>query len=442
MNKEKIIEILNEWNFWKKEIQTGVERSGILNKLLEFIASDKVISIVGVRRSGKSTLLRQMAKRLIEKGVPSQNILIVNFEEPMFENTDISLLLKIYQSYIEIISPTEKPYIFLDEVQNIKGWERFVRSLQEKKEAYITVTGSSSQLLNEELATVLTGRQLYFEVFPLSFKEFVSFRSKELKDKKDILIRSSEIKQYFREYLAIGGFPEVVVNENEEFQKRVLISYYEDIINRDIIQRFKIKKSEQLKTLVHFYLTNIASQISFNSISKFIKLPVETIRRFSSYAELSNLIFFIKRFSFSIKEQENSTRKIYSIDVGLSNRVGLKFSNDWGKLIENLVAIKLKALQSISSLTEIYYWKSRLGDKEVDFVVKEGLNIKKLIQVCWNLDNEKTKKREISALLKAMEELKFNQGLIITEDYEAEELLKDKKIIYMPLWKWLVEDNI
>ncbi len=296
MNKEKIIEILNEWNFWKKEIQTGVERSGVLNKLLEFIASDKVISIVGVRRSGKSTLLRQMAKRLIEKGLPSQNILIVNFEEPMFENTDISLLLKIYQAYIEIISPTEKPYIFLDEVQNIKGWERFVRSLQEKKEAYITVTGSSSQLLNEELATVLTGRQLYFEVFPLSFKEFVGFRSKELKDKKDLLIRSSEIKQYFREYLAIGGFPEVVVNENEEFQKRVLISYYEDIINRDIIQRFKIKKSEQLKTLVHFYLTNIASQISFNSISKFIKLPVETIRRFSSYAKLSNLIFFIKRF--------------------------------------------------------------------------------------------------------------------------------------------------
>lgn len=442
MNKENIIEVLNEWNFWNKDIPVGVERTNYLNKLLEFISSNKIISIIGIRRSGKSTLIKQLAKKLIENGLSPVNILIINFEEPMFENIDRAFLLKMYQAYMEIISPNSKPYIFLDEVQNVKGWERFVRSLQEKNEAYIIVTGSSSKLLSEELATVLTGRQLYFEVFPLSFQEFVNFRNKEIKNKKDILLNSTEVKRYFREYLQIGGFPEIVLNPNEEFRKRVLVSYYEDIINRDIVNRFSIKKVNQLKALVRFYVTNIASPISFNSISKFIKLPVETIRRYSSYVEISNLIFFIKRFSFSIKEQENSARKVYSIDTGLSNRVGFKFSEDRGRSIENMVAIKLKTFQMLYPFIEIYYWKNHHGDKEVDFVVKEKLKVKKLIQVCWDLSNENTKKREINALLKAMDECKIDTGYIITEEHEDEESIKGKKIIYIPLWKWLYEDEI
>lgn len=437
MNNEKIIEILGEWNFWKKDIDSGITREKYLNKILEFIKSGKVISIVGVRRSGKSTLIKQIAKRLIGEGTSATDILIINFEEPQFENVDVSFLIKIYQSYREIIRPQSKPYIFLDEVQNVKNWERFVRSINEKKEAHLVISGSSSKLLSEELATVLTGRQLYFEVFPLSFEEFLGFRNIKIKETKDIILNALEIKTLFREYLSFGGFPEVVLNSNEEFKRRVLISYYEDIINRDIVQRFKVKKVSQLKMLAQFYLTNISSYVSFNSISGFIKLPVETIRRFSSYIEISDLIFLIKRFSYSVKKQENSARKVYSIDVGLSNMVGFKFSRDFGKLAENIVALRLRIFHKLSPHTEIYYWKNHYGDKEVDFVIKDGLKIKNLFQVCWDVSNEKTKKREINGLIKAMEEFKLKEGLIITEEYENEEEIKGKKIIFQPLWKWL-----
>lgn len=437
MNKEKIIEILNEWNFWKKDIDTGIKREKYLNKIIEYIKSDKIISIIGVRRSGKSTLIKQIAKQLIEKKTPQSDILIINFEEPQFENLDVNFLIRIYNAYREIIRPKGKPYIFLDEVQNVKGWERFARSIQEKKEAHLIISGSSSELLSEELSAVLTGRQLYFEIFPLSFEEFLHFKNIKIKESKDIILNSLEIKTLFREYLSFGGFPEIVLNPNEEFKKRVLISYYEDIINRDIVQRFKVKKISQLKVIAHFYLTNISSPVSFNSISRFIKLPVETVRRFSSYIEISNLIFFIKRFSFSLKEQENSARKIYSIDIGLSNMVGFRFSSDFGKISENIVALKLLAFHKLQPQTEIYYWKNHYGEKEVDFVIKDGPKIKNIIQVCWDVSCEKTKRREVNSLIRAMEEFKLKDGLIITEEYENEEEIKGKKIIFISLWRWL-----
>ena len=441
MNKEKIIEILTDWNFWQRDIDIGIIREKYLDEILKFIKSGKIISIVGIRRSGKSTLIKQIAKELIKKSIPKTDILIVNFEEPQFSDIDVNSLIQIYQSYLEIISPQEKPYIFLDEIQNVQKWERFVRSINEKKEAYIVISGSSSKLLSEELATVLTGRQLYFEIFPLSFEEFLSFRNikinKENK-KRDIILNALKIKKLLREYINFGGFPEVVVSNDKDFKRKVLISYYEDIINRDIVQRFKVKKIDQIKALTKFYLTNISSHISFNGISKFLKLPVETIRRFSSYLEISDLIFFVKRFSFSLKEQENSTRKVYSIDTGLSNMVGFKFSGDFGKIVENIVALKLKTICSHFPIREIYYWKNHYGDKKVDFVIKEGSKIQNLIQVCWNIRNEKTKLREIKSLLKAMDEFKVKEGLIITEDYDNVEEINNKKIVFKPLWQWLI----
>jgi len=441
MTKEQIIEVLNHWNFWNRDIDVGLFRFEYLHKLLEFLETDKIISIVGVRRSGKSTLIRQMARTLVERGVERERILIINFEEPSFEGTDLNFLLNIYSAFLEIIKPPDKPYIFLDEVQNIDKWEKFVRSLNKKKEAFLVIIGSSSKLLSQELSSILTGRQLYFEIFPLSFKEFLGFKGLKIEEEKHVLLNSLKIKKSLREYLFWGGFPEVVLNKNEEFKRRVLISYYEDIINRDVAQRYRVKKLDKLKTLAHFYLTNISSYISFNRISRFIHLPVETVRRFSSYIEASNLVFFIKRFSFSLKEQENSPRKVYSIDTGLSNMVGFKFSRKFGQLAENIVALKLREEQAKNPSIEIYYWKNHYADKEVDFLVKEENSIKKLIQVCWDIGDFETKEREIKSLTKAMRELSLNEGLIITEELEDEEKIKDKKIIYRPLWKWILEEN-
>lgn len=435
MEKSRIIEVLNRWNFWSRDIDTGILRKNYVDRLLKFVKTDKIISIVGVRRAGKSTLIKQMAKKLIDEGVDRNNILIINFEEPEFENADVAFLNTIYEAYTEIIRPSGKPFLFLDEIQNVKKWEKFVRSLNERKEAFITVSGSSSKLLSEELATVLTGRQIYFEVFPLSFREFLDFENIQIKDTRDLLLNSKRIKTLLREYLEYGGFPESVLNKDREFRERILRSYYDDIINRDIVQRFKVKKIDKLRAIARFYLTSISSSISFNKMSRFIQLPTETVRRFSYYIEITNIVFFVKRFSYSVKEQENSPRKVYSIDAGLSNAIGYRFSENLGRLAENMVAMELKRRQLEENL-EIYYWKKNY---EVDFVVKDRLKVKELIQVCWDISSYETKERELKSLLKAIKEFKLSQGTVITEDFEGEEDADGKKIIYKPLWKWLLQ---
>jgi hypothetical protein len=240
--------------------------------------------------------------------------------------------------------------------------------------------------------------------------------------------------------MEFGGFPEVVLNEDAEFKIRILRSYYDDIINKDIVARFSVKKIDNLRSLAKFYLTNISSLISFHRGSKFIKLPVETIRRFSSYLETSTLIFFVKRFSYSVKEQGNSPRKIYSIDMGVSNSVGFRFTENLGRLFENIVAVELKRRQSINPLWGIYYWRDGAG-KEVDFVIKHGLQIKELIQICFDISSEETSKREISSLRKAMDEFNLKEATAITEDYEGKKVIKDKQITYLPLWKWLFNEG-
>jgi len=437
MEKTRIVEVLSKWNFWNRDLDAGILRKSYVDELLKFVKTDKIISIVGVRRSGKTTLMKQMAKLLMEGGTDRNNFLMVNFEEPEFEGADVSVLQIIYEAYLEIVKPSGKPFVFLDEIQNVKGWERFVRGLNERKDAFMTISGSSSKLLSEELATVLTGRRVYFEVFPLSFKEFLSFEKMEIEGVRDILLNSLKIKRLFREYMEVGGFPEIVLNKDPDFRTRTVRSYYEDIASRDVIQRFKVKKSGKLKALARFYLTNISSPISFNKISGFVQLPTETVRRFSSYLETANLIFFIRRFSWSVKEQENSPRKVYSIDMGVSNTVGFRFRENLGKVAENLVAVELRRKQAQNPNLEAFYWRDH-RQREVDFVVKEGLKVRKLIQVCWDVSDSETKRREAKALVKAMEEFKLKEGLVLTGDFEGEERVGGRRIIYKPLWKWLL----
>lgn len=437
MEKTRIVEVLSKWNFWNRDLDTGILRKSYVDKLLKFVKTDKIISIVGVRRSGKTTLMKQMAKLLMESSTDRNNFLMVNFEEPEFEGADVSLLQRIYEAYLEIVKPSRKPFVFLDEIQNVNGWERFVRSLNERKDAFMTISGSSSKLLSEELATVLTGRQVYFEVFPLSFKEFLSFEKMEIGGVKDILLNSLKIKRLFREYMEVGGFPEIVLNKDPDFRMRTLRSYYEDIASRDVIQRFKVKKSDKLKILARFYLTNISSPISFNKTSGFVQLPTETVRRFSSYLETANLIFFIRRFSWSVKEQENSPRKVYSVDAGMSNTVGFRFRENLGKVAENLVAVELRRRQAQNPNLEAFYWRDH-GQREVDFVVKEGLKVRELIQVCWDVGDRETKRREVKALVKAMKEFRLKEGLVLTGDFEGEEKVDGRRILYKPLWKWLL----
>lgn len=434
MDKNEVITILEDWNFWEKEQKIGVNRGFYLDILHKMIPSEQIKIITGVRRSGKSYIMRQMANDLIKSGVDKNQILIVNLEDSRFVNLDTNLLGQIFDVYREFLRPNGNVYLFLDEIQEVPGWEKWVRTMQELNKANIIVSGSNARLLSQELATVITGRHLDMVVYPLSFREFLHFKNLEINSVLQLIHKDTEINSLLGEFLETGAFP-VVVLENEK--ERLLLAHLDDVINKDLVKRYKIRKSEKLKSLIKFYLSNISSPITFVSAGKFLNISAETIERFSDYLETSYLVFFLKRFSFKLKEQEKSPRKVYSVDTGLANIMGFRFSDNRGKIAENAVFLELKRQIFLNPNLEIFYWKS-IAQEEVDFVVKENNNIKELIQVCWNIKSMETKKREIRALLKAMDEFGLRSGLIITADYEGEEEIHDKKIRYVMLKKWLL----
>jgi len=382
--------------------------------------------------------MKQLAKKLTDEGLDKKQILIINFEDPRFTQLDSKLLQKIYETYLESLNPEDKPYIFLDEIQEVEDWERWVRMMHELGKAKIIVSGSNAKLLSKELSTLLTGRHIDLTIFPLSFREFLFFNSIEVKEELDIISKKIEINRLLKEYFEFGSFPEVVLNPEKE---QILLSYFDDVVNKDLVRRYRIRKPEKLKSLVMFYLSNISSQTTFNALRKHLSISTSTVEKFSNYLETVYLTFFLKRFSFKFKEQEKSPRKVYSIDTGLSNTIGLRFSQNIGKVAENLVFLELLRRKITNPKIELYYWKNE-RHQEVDFVIKDGISIKKLIQVCWDINKLNTKKRETGSLIKGLEELKLSEGLIITEEYEGEENIKDKKIKYLPLCKWLLLYNI
>ncbi|MFH0887342.1 MAG: ATP-binding protein [bacterium] len=438
MDKNEIINVLEDWNFWKKNPDTGIIRDSYLERLKRFSQSGQVVAIIGPRRSGKSYIMRQFAQSLIGQGVNRNNILIVNFEDPRFPELNAKTLGQIFDAYLEFLSPQGELYVFLDEVQEVSGWEKWVRSMQELKKAQIVISGSNARLLSQELATVLTGRHLNITVFPLSFREYLLFNKIELRDSLDIVHHAVSIKGLFRKYLEFGSYPEVAL---KGMGREILSSYFDDILNRDLIRRYKIRKGEKLESLAKFYLSQIASLTTYNSAAKFLDISTDTVEKFSSYLKTAYLLFFLKRFSYKLKEQEKSPRKVYAIDTGLANAVGFSFSENRGRAAENMVFLELLRSQAVNPALEIYFWKD-IHHREVDFVLKQGLKVEQLIQVCWDTAYPKTKERETRTLFKTMGKFGLPGSLIITEDQESEEKINGKNITFKPLWKWLLEKDI
>ena len=438
MDKTKLKEVLNAWNFWTKELDIEKKRDAkYFQKIQSFLKSNFVIVITGPRRSGKSVLIRQFAKDLIEKGINKREILIVNFEDYRFEKLNLSLLEQCYNLFKEEIFIGKKPLIFLDEVHKVKNWEKFVRTLHELKEAKLFISGSTSKIISDKLGSILTGRHLDIFVLPLDFKEFLSFKKIKISDELSILSQKEMIKRNFLEYLEFGGFPEVVLSDNKS---EILINYFSDILNKDIVEKYRIKEIAKLKSIARFYLSNIGSHVSFNGVGKWLEENVSTVSRFSYYFEEVYLLYFLKRFSFKVKEQEKSQRKVYAFDIGLANALGFEFSTGKGKIYENLVLLSLLRRKSSNLDIEFFYWQD-INQNEVDFIIKEKRKIVQLIQVCYDIENSKTKERELKALQKASKELKCNNLLVITDDKEGEEKIKNKKIKYVPLWKWLLQEK-
>ncbi len=434
MDKNELFSILNDWNFWRKEIETGIARKAYVERFKALSKSNQVITVTGPRRAGKSFLMRQMGAELMSQGVKKENLLYANFEDPRFTSLDTKLMDEIFSTYKEFLAPKGEFYLFLDEIQEIEQWEKWVRMMHELKKAKLVISGSNAKLLSRELGTLLTGRHLDLSVFPLSFKEFLGFNGIQKLDKLSLVAHEADIKGLLRKYVEWGSFPEVALSEQK---KEILLNYFEDLVTKDLLRRFKIRKPQAMKSLIKYYLSNVGNLTTFSSTEKFLKISADTVEKFSGYFEDVYLIFFLKRFSFKVREQEKSPRKVYSIDTGLCNAVGFRFSENIGKLVENIVFLELRRRQALHPEMEMYYWKDE-HHREVDFVVKQGKNVGELIQVCWNLNDPKTKNREIRSLAKAMDELNKNEATIITEEYEAVEDVKGKKITYAPLWRWLL----
>ncbi|MGB6369580.1 MAG: ATP-binding protein, partial [Atribacterota bacterium] len=339
MDKNEIIKIFGDWNFWDKDLNAGINRPYYLNKIKNFHESSHIIVITGARRSGKSFIMRQTAKTLMKGGIRKNHILMVNFEDPRFVELNTKTLQQLYDVYLEFLNPQEKPYLFLDEIQEVKDWERWVRTIHELDKAKIIISGSNAKLLSRELSTLLTGRHLDLVIFPLSFKEFLKFKNVDLSKRFEIVNKEIEIKRLLREYIEFGSFPEVVLGGEKN---QILLNYFKDILNNDIVRRFKIRKSKELVSLAKFYLGNISSLITFSSLERTLNISVDTVEKFSGYLKDTFILFFLKRFSYKFREQEKSPRKVYAIDVGLANTVGFRFSQNMGRLAENLVFLELK----------------------------------------------------------------------------------------------------
>jgi len=432
MDKNLLLAILNDWNFWEKDQVTGIKRVTYLVRLKKIINSEQVIIITGARRAGKSFLMRQLAKDLIAQGVNKKDILIVNFEDPRFIKLDSGTLEDIDQFYVKHFNITGAPYIFLDEIQEVKDWEKWVKIRQEFKKAKIIISGSNAHLLSHELGTALTGRHLDLLVYPLSFKEFVNFQ-------KETGVAETSDQKSFQQYLEFGGFPKVFF---EDSKKELLLTYFQDVVNRDVVKRYRVRKTEGLKSLINFYFSNFSNLISFSSAAKFLGLTTDTVIKFSQYFSNAYLIFFLKKFSFKVKEQDRSPQKIYLNDPGLINAVGFKFSDNIGRLLENVVFLELLRRKSANmDKTNLFYYQDS-QKREVDFVWQEGKTVKELIQVAADLHNLKTREREIKTLGKAMSQFGLKHGLILTQDSEEEIKVGQKIITVKPVYQWLVEDRI
>jgi predicted AAA+ superfamily ATPase len=381
------------------------------------ISKDAALIITGPRRCGKSTLALMLGT--------SKKFGYVNFDDERI-TMEASELNKVLEAIYSLKGDVD--LLIFDEIQNIPGWEKFISRLIGTKE--IVLTGSNARLLSRELATYLTGRHVDVVLLPFSFQEFLTFKDFEYNIYKTS--DRAKIKNYLNEYLEIGGFPTA-----QKLGRVFLAENYKDIIERDVIQRYKIKNSAVFKELARYLISNASSEISFNRIKNIfgIKSP-HTVKQYITYLSSAYLVFLVERFSFKLKQQSFAPKKIYCIDNGIISAVGFKTSSDRGKMMENLVAIELFRRASEAGW-EIYYWKD-YQQREVDFVIKDGKNIALLIQVTNISSKREIGERELDSLLRASEELRCNNLLVITYDYEDEEKISGKKIRFVPLWEWLI----
>lgn len=394
-----------------------------LNFAKKFIDSDLIKIITGPRRAGKSVA----------------SFLLLKEKKFAYLNFDDENLLKV-ENYDEIIKAIfevypESKYLFFDEIQNLKNWEIFVNKLH-RRGYNLIITGSNAKLLSKELATSLTGRYIPIEIFPFSFSEFLDAKGWEIeKEKVNVPEIQGKILNYLDEYMRNGGFPEVVVKNLEA--RTYLETLSNSILFKDVVKRYNLRFSQKIYDLNNYLNSNFSSEFSFSKLKNILDFrSTVTLQNYLSYLEESFLVFILNRFSFKVKEQIKTPKKVYIVDNGFCSYMSPGFSMDYGKLMENLVFVEIMR-RGYKLNKDVFFYKTR-NNKEVDFILKKGINIEKLIQVCYKIEDLKTKERETKALIEASQDLDCDDLLVITWDVEDEKISQGKKIKFIPIWKWLL----
>jgi uncharacterized protein len=416
--KEVIIEQRNNI----ENAEKLVDREALEN-VSDYMDLPHAVVVSGMRRVGKSTLLKQ----IIDKFYGDKSFYFIDFEDERLVDFELNDFNNLKEVFIELYGKCNT--FFFDEIQNVENWQRFVRRLFNSG-SKVFLTGSNASLLEREISTKLTGRYLHIELLPFSFAEYLKMKGVQLTNKWYMKTeKRAEINALFNKYLVEGGMPEFVKYEKPDILERL----YKDVIFRDIVVRYHIKNVKSLRELALYIFSNAGSLFTFSSLKRATNIGnVNSVKEYLSYLEESFLVFVIKGYNYSLKNQNLNPKKVYVIDNGLRNNIGFSFSANRGQYLENLVFLELKRREE-----EIFYYKTG-NEKEIDFYVRRKKGNPLLIQVSTSLQDKKVEKREISAIIEGMKELKLKESTIITENDEKNIDISNGKIKVIPIAKWLL----
>lgn len=418
------LERQNPWWFGRP-FDTGIDRLSRHPRLSSFLKAKEALVLVGVRRAGKSTLLRQLVKGLLDGGTPRDSILLASLDEPVLRarGRDPSLLAGLVDDHRARREGRGTLYLFLDEVQACEHWAAAVKSLCDTGvDVKLVLTGSTSALLDEEVVARLAGRCLRVVVHPLSFPEYLDFKGVHEPT-------TAERLHHFGEYLERGGFPRIALEPDPEVRRGLLAEYLETIYLRDIVLPGGIRNGREVFDLLYLVLSSVGSPLSCSRAARALGLATDTVREYISCAERAFLVGTLSRYDPSVRRQLANPRKTYCVDTGLVSALSFSFSENRGRLLENLVYIELRRRGA-----EVYYHRGR---HECDFLVRDGSRVIGAIQVALTLRDEATRKRELRGLAEAMEAHGLGAGLVLTERERETLDLGGRRVDVMPVHEWL-----
>lgn len=388
-------------------------------ELEKYIATSQVVIISGIRRCGKSSLLFLIKEKM---NLNESEYCYFNFDDERIIG-GISILESIYNLHLEVYG--KEPVLFFDEIQNIDKWEKFINRMYEQG-IKVFVTGSNAKLLSSEISASLTGRNKLIELYPFSFSEYLRFIGNSYDLKRITSKSKSLLLKDFNKYFETGGFP-LVVKENDT---ELINAYFQDIFYRDIISRYRLTQVNEIKQIGLYFASNIGKLFSYSTLKEISGVKsLSSIKDYLYYYEQSYLYFYLKKFDYSVKKQIMNPKKVYIIDPAFAHRLGFNFSENKGRILENIVFLEL-----LRRRKEVYYHSGR---KECDFVIKEGLNIVEAIQVVYQV-NVTNHEREYQGLQEAMTTYNLNKGLLLSYNREETFLPENEGMKVLPVWEWLL----